>query len=61
MTPQDIRAIRQQRELTQVELAQLLGVAPGTVRNWEQGIRKPNGSACILLNQMKLQTTEKQS
>jgi DNA-binding transcriptional regulator YiaG len=39
MTPDDLRAFRDTHDLTRAQMATLLGVAPGTVRNWEQGVR----------------------
>lgn len=39
MTPAEIRAFRAEHDLTRIQLAVLLGVTPGTVRNWEQNIR----------------------
>ena len=35
--------------LTQAELAQLLGVSLKTIKNWEQGTRKPSKAALMLL------------
>ena len=35
--------------LTQAELAPLLGVSLKTIKNWEQGTRKPSKSALMLL------------
>lgn len=36
MTPDELRAFRDLHDLTRVQVAVLLDVAPGTVRNWEQ-------------------------
>jgi putative transcriptional regulator len=35
--------------MTQKEFSLLLGISVGTLRNWEQGRRKPQGPAKILL------------
>lgn len=35
--------------LSQQEFAQLLGVSPRTLQDWEQGRREPNGAARTLL------------
>ena len=35
--------------MTQQEFAQLLGVSPRTVQDWEQGRREPTGAARTLL------------
>ncbi len=36
-----IKELREKLKLTQYEFASVLNVAVGTVRSWEQGIRKP--------------------
>lgn len=41
--------IRKKHKLNQVEFAALLGISVGTLRNWEQGRRKPQGPAKVLL------------
>ena len=43
------KAIRQKHRLTQDEFARLLNISVGTLRNWEQGRRKPEGPARVLL------------
>ncbi|MDP2883939.1 MAG: NadS family protein [Ignavibacteria bacterium] len=45
----DVSAIRQHLGLTQQKFAELLGISPATLRNWEQGRRKPEGAARVLL------------
>jgi putative transcriptional regulator len=45
----DVAAIRARSGLTQVEFAQAIGVAVGTLRGWEQGRRSPEGPARVLL------------
>jgi len=45
----DVRAVRQAYRLSQTRFAALMGISAGTLRNWEQGRRKPEGSARILL------------
>jgi len=35
--------------LTQNKFAKLLGISVSTLRNWEQGRRKPQGAARVLL------------
>ena len=44
-----VLAIRRHLGLTQQKFAELLGISPATVRNWEQGRRKPEGAARVLL------------
>ena len=45
----DVRAVRRGYRLSQSKFAALMGISAGTLRNWEQGRRKPEGSARILL------------
>ena len=49
LDPVDIKRIREEFELTQVEFAALLGISVRTLRNWEQGRRVPDGAALVLL------------
>ncbi len=46
----NVKEIRSKFNLTQVEFANLLNISVATLRNWEQGRRKPEGSARVLLN-----------
>jgi len=45
----DVKAIRKQFSLSQNKFAQLLGISIGTLRNWEQGRRKPDEPARTLV------------
>jgi putative transcriptional regulator len=45
----NVSAIRRHLGLTQQKFAKLLGISPATLRNWEQGRRKPEGAARVLL------------
>lgn len=45
----DVAEIRNSFGLSQDKFAQLLGISPSTLRNWEQGRRKPEGAARVLL------------
>lgn len=47
--PIDVQAIRKSYGLSQDKFAKLLGISVGTLRNWEQGRRKPEGPARVLL------------
>jgi putative transcriptional regulator len=49
----DVRQIRRQLKMTQGEFALRFGFAIGTVRNWEQGRRSPDGSDRVLLTLIK--------
>ena len=45
----DVKAIREKAAKTQESFAGMLGVSVGTLRNWEQGRRHPDGAALSLL------------
>lgn len=45
----DVRAIRENLKMSQREFAAAFGFPLATVQNWEQGRRKPEGSARMLL------------
>lgn len=47
--PFDVQSIRKKYGLSQDKFAKLLGISVATLRNWEQGRRKPEGSAKVLL------------
>lgn len=44
-----VASIRQKTGLSQSRFAQLLGVSPRTLQEWEQGRRAPSGAARTLL------------
>ena len=46
---EDVVALRRFIGLTQVELARAMGISVHTLRNWEQGRRRPEGPALALL------------
>jgi putative transcriptional regulator len=45
----DVRAVRAHYGLSQEKFASLMGISVGTLRNWEQGRRRPEGPARVLL------------
>jgi putative transcriptional regulator len=45
----DVQKIRTDFRLSQAEFARLLGISRGTLQNWEQGRRSPQGPARVLL------------
>ena len=47
--PSDIKAVRASLGQSQVEFAVMIGVSVATLRNWEQGRRRPEGPAMALL------------
>jgi putative transcriptional regulator len=46
---EDVAAIRKRTGLSQAAFARQIGVPVGTLRNWEQGRRRPDGPARVLL------------
>lgn len=44
------KEIRAKFHLTQNEFANMLNISVATLRNWEQGRRRPEGPARVLLN-----------
>ncbi len=46
----DPKLIRERLGLSQNKFAKLLGISISTLQNWEQGRRKPEGPAKVLLN-----------
>jgi|LFRM01.1.fsa_nt_gb putative transcriptional regulator len=48
-SPPNVKAIRKKAKATQQEFATMIGVSIGTLRNWEQGRRNPDGPALALL------------
>ena len=49
MSPKEIQKIREKTKLSQSVFAKLLNVSASSVRQWEQGTRKPTGSTKVLL------------
>lgn len=47
--PVDVKATRQRLGKSQAEFARMIGVSVSTLRNWEQGRRRPDGPARALL------------
>ncbi len=45
----DVASIRAQTGLSQAQFARSIGVAKGTLLNWEHGRRRPTGPAQVLL------------
>jgi putative transcriptional regulator len=45
----DIAALRRFVGLTQLQFARAMGISVHTLRNWEQGRRRPDGPAVALL------------
>ncbi|GAB3433884.1 transcriptional regulator [Massilia solisilvae] len=50
MTAAKVRAVRAKLHVSQPVFALKLRTEPRTIKNWEQGISKPNAQAAILLS-----------
>lgn len=48
-SPINVKEVREKAHKSQIEFADMIGVKVGTLRNWEQGRRKPEGAALTLL------------
>lgn len=48
--PEEIKAIREHARVSQTVFAAYLNTSPSTVRQWEQGSKKPRGTSLKLLN-----------
>ena len=48
-SPINVKEVREKTNKNQEDFASMIGVKVGTLRNWEQGRRKPDGSALTLL------------
>ena len=48
-SPLNVKKIRENAKKNQEEFAHMIGVSIGTLRNWEQGRRQPEGPALALL------------
>ena len=47
----NLKSLRQEMKIGQIELAQKIGVSKGIISLWENGLREPNMSSLILLAQ----------
>jgi putative transcriptional regulator len=45
----DVAQLRERFKLSQPKFAAMLGISVGTLRGWEQGRRRPEGPARVLL------------
>ena len=52
--PADPRAVRERLGISQAAFARMFGVSVWTLRNWEQGRRRPEGPARALLRFIEL-------
>jgi putative transcriptional regulator len=50
---EEVKKVREILGTSQAILAQFLGVSRGAVRDWEQGVKPPNGAACRLMDEIQ--------
>ncbi|WP_022667690.1 helix-turn-helix domain-containing protein [Desulfospira joergensenii] len=53
LTTHQIKEIRENLKLSQTVFAKLLNLNPSSIRQWEQGKRKPAGSTRVLLDLLR--------
>ena len=51
MFPQLLKSLRKEKNVTQIQLAEAIGVSAGNVGDWENGKSRPSYSALIALSQ----------
>ncbi len=49
-TPKQIKRIRLENEVSQAVFAAYINTSPSTIRQWEQGLKKPSGISLKVLN-----------
>jgi DNA-binding transcriptional regulator YiaG len=59
MTPEEIKALREHTEMTQVQMAQLFRVSPTDVMAWENGTLEPDREELALLERLRASGTTK--
>jgi putative transcriptional regulator len=57
LSADEIKNIRKKMNLSQMVFAKLLNVSLSSVRQWEQGVRKPSGSTMVLLELLQKDPT----
>ena len=57
LSADEIKNIRKSMNISQMVFAKLLNVSLSSIRQWEQGARKPSGSTMILLELLQKDPT----
>ena len=52
-SPELVKATRETLHASQVIFANFIGVAPNTVRDWEQGVKHPSGVARRIMDEIR--------
>ena len=58
-TPEDIRALRDYTEMTQIQMAQLFRVRPADVTAWENGTLEPDADQTAQLERLQASGAKK--
>lgn len=59
LTPEEIRALREYTEMTQIQMAQLFRVRPADVIAWENGTLEPDEDQMINLERLRASRAKK--
>jgi len=59
LTPDEIRALREYTEMTQVQMAQLFRVRPADVNAWENGALEPDAGQTAQLERLQRSRAKK--
>jgi len=59
LTPEDIRALREYTEMTQIQMAQLFRVRPADVIAWENGTLEPDTDQMAQLERLQASGAKK--
>ena len=59
LTPEEIKALREQTEMTQVQMAQLFRVRPAEVMAWEDGSLEPDEEQMKNLERLRMSGAKK--
>jgi DNA-binding transcriptional regulator YiaG len=59
LTPEEIKALREYTEMTQVQMAQLFRVRPADVMAWENGTLEPDDEQMANLERLRTSGTKK--
>jgi DNA-binding transcriptional regulator YiaG len=59
LTPDEIRALREYTEMTQVQMAQLFRVRPADVIAWENGALEPDADQMVQLERLQSSRAKK--
>ncbi len=59
LTPEEIRALREHTEMTQIQMAQLFRVRPADVIAWENGVLTPDEDQMDILERLQASKAKK--